>query len=74
VKFRKKPVVVEAEQFNQAGDHQAVVHLEGEHRFAVLGKQGLVTVDLGDWIITEQDGSGFYPCKPDVFERTYEPA
>ena len=28
----------------------------------------------GDWIITEMiDGSGFYPCKPDIFEATYEP-
>ena len=26
----------------------------------------------GDWIITEPDGSHHYPCKPDIFEATYE--
>lgn len=28
----------------------------------------------GDWIIPESDGEHFYPCKPDVFAVTYEPA
>lgn len=27
----------------------------------------------GDWIITEPDGIHHYPCKPDIFEETYEP-
>jgi hypothetical protein len=27
----------------------------------------------GDWIITEPDGIHHYPCKPDIFEMTYEP-
>lgn len=51
---------------------------QGEQRFAqkpypvAIGKQGQVRVDPGDWIIREMDGSGYYPCKPDVFERTYE--
>lgn len=26
-----------------------------------------------DWIISEPDGEHFYPCKPDIFEATYEP-
>ena len=26
----------------------------------------------GDWIIPEPDGRGYYPCKPDIFEATYE--
>lgn len=30
-------------------------------------------VTIGDWIITEPDGKHFYPCKPDIFEATYEP-
>lgn len=29
-------------------------------------------VTIGDWIITEPDGEHFYPCKPDVFELTYD--
>lgn len=31
-----------------------------------------ILVEPGDWIIAEQDGSGYYPCKPDVFEATYD--
>ena len=29
-------------------------------------------VEIGDWIITEPDGKHHYPCKPDIFEQTYE--
>jgi len=36
--------------------------LEGEHR-----------ASIGDWIIKGVQGE-FYPCKPDIFEATYEPA
>lgn len=28
---------------------------------------------VGDWIVREADGIGFYPCKPEVFEAKYEP-
>ena len=28
----------------------------------------------GDWVITQADGEHHYPCKPDIFEQTYEPA
>ena len=28
---------------------------------------------FGDWIIPEPDGIHFYPCKPDIFQATYEP-
>lgn len=76
--YRKKPVVVEATQWNAPGDHPAVVTVPsfGGTRFDaphVLGKQGLVLVNAGDWIITESDGSGHYPCAPDIFTATYEP-
>jgi hypothetical protein len=30
------------------------------------------SVTMGDWIIDEGDGEHFYPCKPDIFEATYE--
>jgi hypothetical protein len=29
-------------------------------------------VEIGDWIITEPDKTHHYPCKPDIFEMTYE--
>lgn len=35
--------------------------------------EGTMRVSLGDWIIRGVQGE-FYPCKPDIFEATYEPA
>ena len=78
-KFRKKPVVIEAEQFNGDavrgvcrlscagfdGDDQPHVH--------TIHKGQLCAVVPGDWIIPEPDGEHYYPCKPDIFEATYEP-
>lgn len=56
-RFRKKPVVVEAEQTVEA----IVIHtLEGD-----------MTAEPGDWIITGVKGER-YPCKPDIFAATYE--
>jgi len=36
-----------------------------------IHKQNVYLVP-GDWILPEQDGEHFYPCKPDIFEMTYE--
>lgn len=56
-KFVKKPVVIEAYQT----DHEMIIQtLEGPLRAAP-----------GDWIITGIRGEQ-YPCKPDVFEKTYQ--
>jgi hypothetical protein len=35
--------------------------------------EGVVTAQIGDWIIKGVNGE-FYPCKPDIFEKTYERA
>jgi hypothetical protein len=35
--------------------------------------EGKMLVSLGDWIIRGVNGE-LYPCKPDIFEKTYEPA
>lgn len=75
-KFRSKPVEIEAVQFNKAGDHPAVQYSgkddSGREYFSVRSKQGRVSVNSGDWIITEPDGSGHYPCAPEVFAAKYE--
>ena len=56
-KFRKKPVVIEAYQT----DKVMVIHtLEGD-----------MTAQIGEWIITGLRGEQ-YPCKPDIFEKSYE--
>ena len=57
--YRKKPVVIEAVQATKAGNIET---LEGTMRY-----------EPGDWIITGVKGER-YPCKPDIFEATYEPA
>lgn len=75
MKFRKKPVVIEAVQFHQLGDHPAVDHAPesptgyGIHTLEHTAIKHEVTP--GDWIITGVKGEQ-YPCKPDVFEQTYD--
>ena len=74
--YRSKPFEIEATQFNGPGDHPAVALTKQSTIgpiYHVNGKQGAARVDIGDWIITEPDGSGHYPCKPDVFAAKYEP-
>ena len=79
MKFRKKPVVVEAEVFRE-------IYERGESVFApdcvvrrwfrrgwwVKTIEGWYKVNLGDWIITGVKDER-YPCRPDIFEATYEP-
>ena len=66
MKFRKKPVVIEATQWFKDGDHPAVDD-------GLIGTlEGYMAVTPGDWVITGVKGE-HYPCKPDIFEMTYEP-
>ena len=58
-KFRKRPVVIEAYQTAEPMDIQTL--------------EGVMHADPGDWIITGVKGER-YPCKPDVFALSYEPA
>lgn len=71
-KFRKKPVVIEATQWFKDGDHPMVfINDDGTHEIWTL--EGNHQVTPGDWIITGVKGE-HYPCKPDIFEMTYESA
>lgn len=84
MKFRKKPVVIEAMQFTEETKNQCFNFVTC-NRYAdwdEFGKspvlkiqtlEGDITASLGDWIIKGVKGE-FYPCKPDIFEQTYEPA
>lgn len=74
MKFRKRPVVIEAAQWFKHGDHPAVrVYLmDGEPRGWIYTLEGGHIVTPGDYIITGVKGE-HYPCKPDIFELTYEP-
>ena len=79
MKFRKKPVVIEATQWFKNGDHAAVMfaplNIPPEFRLWHHGwidtLEGGHLVCPGDWIITGVKGE-HYPCKPDIFEMTYE--
>lgn len=84
-KFRKKPVVIEAAQWFKHGDHPKVMFPKYSQTIgAAYGVpwdkcgwietlEGGHIVIPGDWIIKGVKGE-FYPCKPDIFEATYESA
>lgn len=83
MKFRKRPVVVEAVQFTE-GDKNRVFNWitcnhypnwdhDGRPTIVIETLEGEHTASLGDWIIKGVKGE-FYPCKPDIFALTYEPA
>jgi hypothetical protein len=74
MEFRKKPVVIEATQWFKMGDHPAVEASLANDLFGWIDTlEGGHIVTPGDWIITGVKGEN-YPCKPDIFEMTYEAA
>lgn len=81
--FRKKPVVIEAVQFIP-GFQESAAMIEGReagnilYRVDALGHMALINTPEGqmqaregDWIIRGVKGE-FSPCKPEIFELTYE--
>lgn len=90
MKFRKKPVVVEAIQWTGYNADEMIAFMftartlrredfESPNTSRMPG--GMLVIETlegdhkenpGDWIIKGVKGE-FYPCKPDVFEATYEP-
>lgn len=72
-KFRKKPVVIEANQFN-AGSRaypDGVCYCGSPSGAHVHTLEGPLAVSDKDWIITGVKGEK-YPCKPDIFAATYD--
>ena len=80
MKFRKKPVVIEAVQYaREASAPDLLALLEGcvgwhvaENGIRIPTPEGVMTASPGDWIIKGVKGE-VYPCKPDIFAATYEP-
>lgn len=84
-RYRKKPVVVEAMRFFLNTTHGELVdffgplwskHLEchdGGSYLLIKTLEGTMRAEVGDWVIKGVKGE-FYPCKPDIFAATYEPA
>jgi len=82
-KFRKKPVVIEARLLTLESSTEVAAWCGGRSwsrppMRAVTGLtiptlEGDMSASYGDWIIKGVNGE-FYPCKPDIFTKTYEPA
>ena len=74
MKYRKKPIIIEATQWFKHGDHPQVIRYT-DPESAKIGwistLEGGHIVTPGDYIITGIKGE-HYPCKPDIFEATYE--
>lgn len=84
-KFRKKPVVIEAIEFQPERWREAEAFVGSQGKAVgnwkhendvlcinILTLEGTMTAQPGDWIIRGVQGE-FYPCKPDIFAATYEP-
>ena len=86
MKFRKKPVVIEAIQSTGApeSNREIIQWTHGSNTPAALNQhpergsllsintlEGTHWVSPGDWVIKGVAGE-FYPCKSDIFEATYE--
>jgi hypothetical protein len=81
MKYRKKPVVIEAFQWTGQRPHdwpewatnwpQGWVTLIEGRDLVVDTLEGRMSASLGDWIIKGVKGE-LYPCKPDIFDATYE--
>lgn len=87
-KYRKKPVVIEAIQLKESGENIGEVYdfcgLDtgnfpergigidpSDGKFKITTLEGVMIAELDDYIIKGIKGE-FYPCKPDIFEQTYE--
>lgn len=78
-KFRKKPVVIQAQQYvlygvlvkGMCNSVTCALDYPKPH-VHTIHKDQIVYLEVGDWIIPEPDGEHFYPCKPDIFKQTYE--
>lgn len=77
MKFRKKPVVIEAWKWTGSMCNHVLqdlppgAYLGHEETLLIPTLEGVMVASKGDWIIKGVKGE-FYPCKPDIFEATYE--
>ena len=78
--FEKKPVIIKAVQFTGQKSMDDILNLAAENNtikwnndtLIIQTLEGKMRADYGDWIIKGVAGE-VYPCKPDIFEATYEP-
>ena len=75
-KYRKKPVVIEAVQWvgNNLSDIETFIGRNVKNKettIVIRTLEGDMEASIGDYIIKGVNGE-FYPCKPDIFDKTYE--
>lgn len=79
MKYRKKPVEIEAIQFVGTDENKIELHhfmgfnfyIDENEDLVIRTLEGNMKANVGDYIIKGVNGE-FYPCKPDIFEKTYE--
>ncbi|EFV74439.1 hypothetical protein HMPREF1013_05319 [Bacillus sp. 2_A_57_CT2] len=85
MKYRKKPVVIEVvhfkndepetlieiQEFMNVRDLRVSYSIPDKAAIVIETLEGNMTAQIGDYIIKGVNGE-FYPCKPDIFEKTYE--
>lgn len=84
MKAKKKPVVVDVMQYTNENardlakfigggilEREALVDGKWQKSFYINTLEGTMTARVGDYIIKGVNGE-FYPCKPDIFGKTYE--
>ena len=76
MKYRKKPVAIEAVQWTGENKKEIFDFVDTGMQFMddsllITTLEGVMIASKGDYIIKGVNGE-FYPCKPDIFEKTYE--
>lgn len=79
--YRKRPVVIQAERYDGTAESVEKIKMLGAERkilifpdhLDILTLEGVHRADVGDFIVKGVAGE-LYPCKPDIFEKTYERA
>ncbi len=79
MRYRKGAGIVEAVQYTEYGklvkgmcNSIECYQANSEPHVHTIHNNQMVLLEVGDWIMPEPDGKHFYPCKPDIFEATYE--
>ena len=76
-KYRKKPVIIEAVQFTGNNVDEMLEFAKDSFNnpstseIVIPTLEGNMMVSIGDYVIKGVNGE-FYPCKPDIFDKTYE--
>lgn len=79
MKYRKKPIVIEAMQYLREENIgwcmdfcPVMKYCPEDNEYDIETLEGRMRLTKGDYIIKGVDGE-FYPCKPNIFDKTYEP-